>query len=337
MSSFKLQRLPDPPLPRYPALSTTDIDKLRAVVTGNYHPGFCDVPNYHKNFKIKYNHLFLDGFSISSHVNTGHLHLESGPPENAYIIHLLPLAGASRIQYGRESLTVTDGTGCIVSPFRRGVWDYYCGQSQVLVRIERHEMETHLEALTGERLQAPLEFKFEMKVNAPGIAALRRFIQYMVYELDTCQDFVRSPFIQSAFKEMLINGLFVAQPHNYTSALLKTPVVSGPVYVRRVEEYVVEHLTEELSPIKLAKMFGVSLRSLQLGFQKHRGYTLRDFIKKQRLFLARQNLLKPRSRNVAEIAFYCGFNHLGQFSVDYKKEFGESPSETLTRAKKTGK
>ncbi len=316
---------------RYPILLTRDVDELRIAVTRHYHSGLCEVPNYRDNFEIKYNHIFLDGFSVSSHVNRGHLHFESGPPENAYIIHFLPLTGVSEIQYGNERLVLTKERGCIISPFRNGVWDYYDEQSQILVRIERHEMEGHLEALLGSRLRKPLEFRFEMNMKSSSIAALRRLVLYMINELDQCRDFVR--FAQSSLKETLIHGLFMAQPHTFTSQLLKKPPDSGPVYVRRVEEYVREHLGEELSHKELARMTGVSLRSLQLGFQKHRGYTLGRFIRKQRLLLARKNLCNANGRNVTEIALACGFNHPAQFAAYYKKEFGESPSETLKRAK----
>jgi len=33
--------------------------------------------------------------------------------------------------------------------------------------------------------------------------------------------------------------------------------------------------------------------------------------------------------NVTEIAARWGFNHLGRFSVDYRRRFGENPSSTL--------
>jgi len=34
-------------------------------------------------------------------------------------------------------------------------------------------------------------------------------------------------------------------------------------------------------------------------------------------------------QSVAELAMKWGFSHLGRFAVEYRKRFGESPSETL--------
>jgi AraC-like DNA-binding protein len=36
------------------------------------------------------------------------------------------------------------------------------------------------------------------------------------------------------------------------------------------------------------------------------------------------------SENVAGIAMSLGFTHMGRFSVEYRKRFGESPSQTLS-------
>ena len=36
--------------------------------------------------------------------------------------------------------------------------------------------------------------------------------------------------------------------------------------------------------------------------------------------------------SVTEIAMQWGFTHMGRFSIEYRRRFGESPSETLSRA-----
>jgi TolB-like protein/Flp pilus assembly protein TadD len=45
---------------------------------------------------------------------------------------------------------------------------------------------------------------------------------------------------------------------------------------------------------------------------------------------ARQELLRGSAR-VTHIAFCCGFTHLGRFSVEYSRRYGEKPSQTLRR------
>jgi len=37
--------------------------------------------------------------------------------------------------------------------------------------------------------------------------------------------------------------------------------------------------------------------------------------------------------SISSIALRWGFGHLGRFSVAYRKRYGESPSQTLTRSR----
>jgi AraC-like DNA-binding protein len=36
---------------------------------------------------------------------------------------------------------------------------------------------------------------------------------------------------------------------------------------------------------------------------------------------------------VGEVAFSCGFEHLGRFSTGYRKRFGETPTQTMRRGR----
>ncbi len=54
-------------------------------------------------------------------------------------------------------------------------------------------------------------------------------------------------------------------------------------------------------------------------------------MKQRRLEAARGSLMAARREGgtVTEIAMQYGFFHLSQFAQDYRKSFGERPSETL--------
>ncbi|RLD12711.1 hypothetical protein DRI50_08685 [candidate division KSB1 bacterium] len=330
--------LPDPkniphlPLASFPALNTSDLDELRSVISTNYHPMMMDVPRNRRDFLVHYNHLFLDGISISAHKNTSHFQVKSGPIETSYILQFMTLSGAAGVTYKNKQALITAYSGAIVSPFRNCVNDHYEGNSQIAVRIEREELESCFEMLTGKEIPQGVEFDLAMNLKNPKLAGIRDFVQFIIRQLDQGNSFIEPSMIQTHLKDAILLGLLTAQPHNLTYLLQMQRYDSGPIYVRRVEEYIHANPTEQITAPQLARKVGVSLRSLQLGFQKHRGYTLSSFIKNERLSLARKNLLQPLGRNVTEIAFQCGFNHLSQFSADYKKKFGELPHTTLFRA-----
>lgn len=106
----------------------------------------------------------------------------------------------------------------------------------------------------------------------------------------------------------------------------------APSQVRRAEEHMRQHAAEVPTLTEIANAVGVSVRSLNRAFHEFRGYTPMDFLREERYRGARASLmLAPPGHTVALIASAWGFANLGLFAVNYKRKFGESPSQTLRR------
>ena len=103
--------------------------------------------------------------------------------------------------------------------------------------------------------------------------------------------------------------------------------------VEQAERLALANLQTPLDMPTLCRALAVSERTLRKAFQKSRGLPPCRRLRMLRLSGARQGLLLARSRcvTVTEIATSFGFVELGRFSVEYRKMFGESPSETLGR------
>jgi len=83
---------------------------------------------------------------------------------------------------------------------------------------------------------------------------------------------------------------------------------------------------------ELARQVGVSVRTMHDAVQRYRGMSLHRYLRLRRLWLVRQRLLAG-TPSVKACALACGFWHLSEFSRSYRSQFGESPSETLARAR----
>ncbi len=94
------------------------------------------------------------------------------------------------------------------------------------------------------------------------------------------------------------------------------------------------NLQTPLNIAALCRMLAVSERNLRKAFHKVHGMPPHQFLRILTLSRARQALISPRGpfENVTEIATRLGFFQLGRFSVEYRRMFGERPSETLRRA-----
>jgi len=86
------------------------------------------------------------------------------------------------------------------------------------------------------------------------------------------------------------------------------------------------------SPITISEICSavhVSRRTLQYTFTQCYGISPKQYIQRTRLNQIRRALLNNQEcQTIAEIAFDYGFFHLGQFSQNYKRLFGETPKQT---------
>jgi transcriptional regulator GlxA family with amidase domain len=102
--------------------------------------------------------------------------------------------------------------------------------------------------------------------------------------------------------------------------------------VRRAQQYIGAHLDDAMTIGDVAAAAGVAHRTLYKHFHEVRGISPMRYARDCRFAEVRQALLHAGPRdNVTTIAVQWGFCHLGRFSVEYRKRFGETPSETLRR------
>jgi AraC family ethanolamine operon transcriptional activator len=100
---------------------------------------------------------------------------------------------------------------------------------------------------------------------------------------------------------------------------------------RRAEDFMIAHLDQNLSVADLCEELGVSERTLRYAFQDLFGLSPMAYFKSRKLNAVRHELkaADPGTATLHEIARRWGFGHTGNFAADYRRLFGELPSETL--------
>jgi len=101
--------------------------------------------------------------------------------------------------------------------------------------------------------------------------------------------------------------------------------------VRRAERYLEEAGGRRVPVAELCRAVGASRRSLECAFQAVYGVSPLRYMRARQLAQARRILREapPERGEVKRAAYEAGFTEMGRFSVDYRRFFGESPSETL--------
>ena len=92
-------------------------------------------------------------------------------------------------------------------------------------------------------------------------------------------------------------------------------------------------IDQQIRLASLAEAAGVRPRTLELHFRRYLGKTPLGWIRRTRLARARQLLLAGANASVTSVAISSGFTQFGRFAAEYRRHFGESPSQTLKVAR----
>lgn len=205
--------------------------------------------------------------------------------------------------------------------------------SYVLVRINVLTLLKKLGSLLGETI--PSDFRFLDSKESPSVIAYRCAGPAIALLLEQANGKEYSETAIAELEQSLITNFIFSHKHRLSGALQKKPLHASNQKICMVEEYIAEHWNDPLNINNLAEITNTSARSLFRHFRDARGSSPWEFVKSIRLRNARQMLLdKSSDQTILGIALYCGFQNASHFSKDYRRAFGELPSDTVMRKSK---
>ena len=103
---------------------------------------------------------------------------------------------------------------------------------------------------------------------------------------------------------------------------------------KKAEEYIRNNLDSPITIEVLCRHAETTPRTLHLGFKERFGVSPKAYVQIMRLNRARKLLLDNQAKNnIAFFAINSGYSHLGHFTEQYRRMFGETPSDTREKAK----
>lgn len=156
-------------------------------------------------------------------------------------------------------------------------------------------------------------------------------IRYLVDELDRPTNVFTSPLTRGHVEHLVVSTLLLAHPNIYREDLRRPARPIAPAYIKRVEEFIEANADQPLTIADLAAHAGVSASTLFAGFREYRDTSPIAYLKGVRMKCAHAELrvASGGKAKVTDVAMRWGFTHLGRFAADYKRWFGELPSDTL--------
>lgn len=201
------------------------------------------------------------------------------------------------------------------------------------IRIDKGAITSQASALLGVPVDVPPRFDPFVDLSRGAGADIHRLAR-LVSDASAHPDSpLGAPQVLGHLREALLCALLLGLDSTLRQRIERPGAAVDPRMVKKAAELLAARAAEPISLADVATEIGVGLRSLERSFKAARGCTLRDFLRAERLDLARRRLLAATpGTTVTQVLHASGFGHPGEFSRAYCLRFGERPSETLRRA-----
>jgi AraC-like DNA-binding protein len=322
-----------PLLTRHRVFRSQDAEETRAFLRGKQF-GFDVAPREVAGLDACLNGIYLPGMYL------GYLHygaavaVRAAPSrDDGYWIHI-PLRGSIEMSSAGNTFICNPACGAVCSPTHD---DFYLtrqaqGSARVHMMLSRAAVTRQLEALLGDQPGALLEFAASLDLAGGHGQSLARYILLAVSEFEQAGAMNWNPITVSLFEQFIISKLLLSQQHTYSQALQHAALPVVPRDVKRALDFIEAHLDAPITLADIVAAAGIPGRTLFKHFEDHRGVSPMRYVRMARLKKARDDLRRADPQaSVTDIAMKWGFGHLGRFAVEYRRRFGESPSQTLRR------
>jgi AraC-like DNA-binding protein len=132
-----------------------------------------------------------------------------------------------------------------------------------------------------------------------------------------------SDYFRDEIAEQLVSALAAGSPLEHSPSQRVRSLA-----VNRALEAIEAGLEDGVSVRDIAETSRMSRRTLEYAFRDRFGVSPKALINSERLIRVRRDLLvRPKEIPISDVANRWGFWHIGQFASDYRRQFGELPSQ----------
>jgi AraC-like DNA-binding protein len=317
------------PFGRYPLLDTRSPEEAYEALRRLSDVRSFHVPKGPVDFAVRANYFRFNHLDLTYSANETEAIIHLG--ERAQARQHIGLAGAAVATIGNISVDNAGPYSSVIPPGAAVRIHYGARFQQVLLRIDIDAITAKLEALTGSHVRGKLDFGLKADVREPNQQRLLRLIVALDRELSLAQSEPNS-LVLAEYEQFIITSFLLGNLLNYERLLHAKPQAIMPWQVRVAEEYIEANWNKPISIEDLSRAVNASARALFKTFKEARGYSPMTFLKRARLTRAREMLRAANPRTtITGVALLCGFGNPGHFAADYRRAFGELPSETLSR------
>jgi AraC-like DNA-binding protein len=327
----------EPLLEHLRIFKSCDADETRAFLRGKDYR-FEVPPRQASRLDARINGVYMPTVYLG-YVQYGAASVALSPGQNRpdYWIQL-PLRGNLAATVGHDTVACTPARAAIASPPReRCTFLSEPDSTRIQLALSGPALIGHLAALLGEPPAGQLDFAPAIDLTTGYGRSLARYVLMAVADLEQSGSVLWSPLTMSAFEQFVSTALLLSHAHNHADALRRLERAIVPRDVKRAIDYMQANLDAPITIADIVAASGVPGRTLFKHFKDWRGVSPMQHLRNARFGKVRQALLlADGEESVTGIAMSWGFAHMGRFSAEYRRRFGEAPSQTLRRLRSRG-
>jgi AraC-like DNA-binding protein len=324
-----------PFLERQPIFHSHDVEQTRAFLD-SVDFRLEVAPRSARELDVRLNGVYLPNSFVSYLQYGSPVDIRATSARNDYWIQL-PIRGQIEVSVGQEHTICGTTCAAILSTARDNLLRVGGQGARLGVNVSWQALARQLEGLLDEPVNAGLDFSAPIDLTQGYGLSLARQVAAAVADIEQSGGLRWSPTTISLFEQFVISTLLRCHPHNYSKRLQRPASSIAPGDLKRAIDFIEANLGSPITIADIAQASGIAGRTLFKHFQDFRGMSPMRYLRLARLREVRQALQRALgNQSVTGIAMSYGFNHMGRFAIDYRRHFGESPSDTLARRLRGG-
>jgi AraC-like DNA-binding protein len=314
-------------VPERSSLVTRDFDEALASTAGLYdYPMKWRMTGASADFDFRIDGVQLGPLTIGQGTFGTDIDIHVDDLDSSYNI-LMPMNGIVGARQRDSAVAASARTAALLRP-KGGFRLAWPGESRVLsVKIARAALEYEVAGSAGSSIDVPPS----LNLSAGLARSWGHMVRLLQREIDDPASLVWRPVMARRWSQLVIGGLAIVMGELLGVEPGRIRPALRPRTVKRALEAMHANPAYPFTVAELAAVAGVGPRILQESFRRHLDTTPLTYLRRLRLANAHQQLrlCDPREVTVADIAFRCGFTHLGRFAGWHRAEYGVAPSEIL--------
>ena len=285
-----------------------------------------------QHFAAKVQARKLGGLTLSTLSFGAEVTLDQEPSRD-FLLVSTQISGHANIQVADRQYSGGRGLVMVDTPHQPVRKHFSADSRRIHLRFDTRRVEAACADLLGRKLDRPLHFSPCLPIDSAAHGhwmAMLHLLSSYVDQPAACGE-RQLASMMTHLEEAALLLLLNEHDHNYRDALLAPAPVVAPKVVARAEEFMAQHMGEDLTLAAIAAAVNVSVRSLSAAFRRYRQTSVMEALQERRLQSVRAALQQGQG-TVAEVACRYGFNHQGRFAELYRRRYGELPGATLKQS-----